>query len=110
MNSTVLASGGSGLIAGSLVAILSYILTFWHITLPPDVVTAITVVVYFLGHLALGGKLSAQIAAIPAPTAAAPVPMPAAAPAAPTPTPQPMASPTPAPAPAPPAQGPKILP
>jgi hypothetical protein len=68
MNSTTLASGGGGILAGAIVIIINYVLTFWNIRLPPDVVTALTVIVYFVGQRIISGKFP------PPPTAAIPAP------------------------------------
>jgi hypothetical protein len=58
MNNTTLASGGGGVIAGAVVIVLTWVVSFWHITMPPDVATALTVIIYFIGHRALDAKLN----------------------------------------------------
>ena len=79
MDNTTIASGGGAVIAGAIIVILHYVLSFWNITLPPDVDTALTVIIYFLGHMALHAKLVPPLpAAAVLDTAPAPAPQPMA--------------------------------
>jgi hypothetical protein len=68
MATTVVESGSSGTIATAFIIILTYGLSLYHITLPSDVIAAITSIVYFVGHMTLNTALPP--AAAPEPPAA----------------------------------------
>jgi hypothetical protein len=70
MNNTTLASGSGAVIAGAVVVVLNHILSRFGIILPPDVITALTVIIYFVGHMVIKGRFPAEPPAInpPKPT------------------------------------------
>ena len=57
MANSTLASGGAAAIAGAIVIVLHHILSYWNITIPPDVDTALTVIIYFLGHMIVNARM-----------------------------------------------------